>query len=76
MITLCKFVYTTRGNHPIDGSTQTEEEEEQFEGALHKQKKFIAFESCHFKLLEQCYSCGQEVWLNTFVRGTYIASGT
>ena len=30
------------------------------------------FESCLFKLLRQCCSCGQEVELNTSVRGTLL----
>ena len=30
------------------------------------------FESCLFKLLKQCCSCGQEVELNTSVRGTLL----
>ena len=34
--------------------------------------KFIVF---LLKLLQQCCSCGQEVELNTSVRGTYIANG-
>ena len=57
--------------HPTDDTTQTEEEEET-EGALRKEKKFIVFESCLLKLLEQCRSCGQEVELNTSVRGTLL----
>ena len=57
--------------HPTDDTTQTEEEEEA-EGALRKEKIFIVFESCLLKLLEQCRSCGQEVELNTSVRGTLL----
>ena len=57
--------------HPTDDITQTEEEEEA-EWALRKEKKFIVFESCLFKLLEQCRSGGQEVELNTSVRGTLL----
>ena len=35
------------------------------------------FESCLFNLLERCYSCGQEVELNTSVRGTLlVVNGT
>ena len=30
------------------------------------------FESCLFKLLKECCSCGQEVELNTSVRGTLL----
>ena len=37
--------------HPTGDTTQTEEEE-QVEGALQKEKKFIVFESCLLKLLE------------------------
>ena len=39
-----------------------------------RRKKFIVFESCLFKLLKQCCirSCGQEVELNTSVRGTLL----
>ena len=59
--------------HPTDDTTQTgEEEEEEAEGALKKEKNFIVFESCLLKLLEQCRSCGQEVELNTSVRGTLL----
>ena len=60
---------------PTDDTTQTEEE--QAEGILRKEKKFIVFESCLFKLLEQCCSSGQEVELNTSVRGTLlVVNGT
>ena len=60
--------------HPTDDTTQTEEEEEEeeAEGALRKEKRFIVFESCLLKLLEQGRSCGQEVELNTSVRGTLL----
>ena len=35
------------------------------------------FESCLFKLLKQCRSCGQEVELNTSARGTLlVVNGT
>ena len=35
------------------------------------------FDSCLFKLLKQCCSCGQEVELNKFVRDTLlIVNGT
>ena len=62
---------------PTDDTTQTEKEEEQAEGILRKEKKFIVFESCLFKLLERCCSCGQEVELNTSVRGTLlVVNGT
>ena len=57
--------------HPTDDTTQTEEEEEA-EGALRKEKKFIVFESCLLKLLEQCRSCGQEVELNISVSSTLL----
>ena len=50
----------------------TEEEEEPAEEAIRKEKKFIVFESCLFKLLKQCCSCGQEVELNTSVRGALL----
>ena len=56
---------------PTDDIT-TEEEEEPAEEAIRKEKKFIVFESCLFKLLKQCCSCGQEVELNTSVRGTLL----
>ena len=56
---------------PTDDIT-TEEEEEPAEEAIWKEKKFIVFESCLFKLLKQCCSCGQEVELNTSVRGTLL----
>ena len=57
--------------HPTDDTTQTEEEEKA-EGSLRKEKKIIVFEYCLLKLLEQCRSCGQEVELNTSVRGTLL----
>ena len=61
--------------HPTDDTTQTEEgeeeeEEEEAEKAL--RKEIIIFESYLLKLLEQCRSCGQEVELNTSVRGTLL----
>ena len=37
--------------HPTDDTTQTEEEEEA-EGVLWKEKKFVVFEYCLLKLLE------------------------
>ena len=57
--------------HPTDDIIQTEEEEEQVEGALRKEK-LIVFETSLLKLLGQCRSCGQEVELNTSVRGTLL----
>ena len=57
--------------HPTD-DVITEEEEEPAEEGIRKEKKFIVFESCLFKLLRQCCSCGQEVELNTSVRGTLL----
>ena len=56
---------------PTDDAT-VEEEEEPTEEAVQKEKKFLVFESCLFKLLKQCRSCGQEVELNTSVRGTLL----
>ena len=56
---------------PTDDAT-TEEEEEPAEEDIRKEKKFIVFESCLFKLLKHCCSCGQEVELNTSVRGTLL----
>ena len=38
----------------------TEEEAEPAEEDIQKEKKFIVFESCLFKLLKQCCSCGKQ----------------
>ena len=45
--------------------------------AIRKDNKYIVFESCLFKLLKQNSTCGQEVKLNTSVRGTLlVVNGT
>ena len=59
---------------PTVDTTEEEEEEEEKEQeeAVRKEKKFIVFESCLLKLLQRCCSCGQEVELNTSVKGTLL----
>ena len=52
--------------------TTEEEEEEEKEETVQKEKKFIVFESCLLKLLQRCCSCGQEIELNTSVKGTLL----
>ena len=62
---------------PTDTTMEDNEEvaeEDKSVEAFWKDKKYIVFESCLLKLLvtKQCSSCGQEVELNTSVRGSYI----
>ena len=59
---------------PAVDTTEEEEEEEEKEQeeAVRKEKKFIMFESCLLKLLQRCCSCGQEVELNTSLKGTLL----
>ena len=62
---------------PADDTTAEDEEELPKEEAIRKENKFLVFESCPFKLLKQCCSCGQEVELNTSARGTLlVVNGT
>ena len=48
---------------PTDDTTAEDEEELPKEEAIRKENKFLVVESCLFKLLKQCRSCGQEVEL-------------
>ena len=57
--------------------TTVEDKEDESVEVIRKDNKYIVFESCLFKLLKQCSSCGQEVELNTSVRGTLlVVNGT
>ena len=70
MIIICMYLYYVKLYSlqeeylPTDDTT-AEDEELPKEEAIRKENKFLVFESCLFKLLKQCRSCGQEVELNT-----------
>ena len=60
----------------MEDDEEVDEENESVE-AIRKDKEYIVFESCLFKLLKQCSSCGQVVELNTSVRGILlVVNGT
>ena len=82
MIIICTYLYYVKLYSlqeeylPTDDTT-AEDEELPKEEAIRKGNKFLVFESCLFKLLKQCRSCGQEVELNTSARGTLlVVNGT
>ena len=77
VLLLCKLYSLQEEYLPTDNTTAEDEEELSKEEAIWKENKFLVFESCLFKLLKQCRSCGQEVELNTSARGTLlVVNGT
>ena len=42
------------------------------ESDVTKDRKFIVFESQLMQLFQQCHSCGLEVKLKTYIRGTLL----
>ena len=56
---------------PTEDTTCSDEEEER-NADIRNEKKYLVFESCLLQLLKRCCNCGQEVELNTYVRGTLL----
>ena len=65
----------TRLYHPTDESfiaKENEDNHDELEENVRKERKFVVFESCLLQLLKRCGSCGQEVELNTSTMGTLL----
>ena len=56
---------------PTEDTTCSDEEEER-NADIRNEKKYLVFEYCLLQLLKRCCNCGQEVELNTYVRGTLL----